>query len=504
MTTTQSRNHYRSSSYFLPDDERLGAAEFTPVPTLPHQRLASISTPTSSRARFRVREDDASPSADDIDSSEDARARDNNHRQQSNLERYNKLFGRVKDGEGSVKVPFPGTPVIITTPSESPSPPLQFQRPPFSATARWPSRPSLKSASSTSEIPTFRSLSSHPTPAPPSPPFPLQVPRPPLSTTAKRLSRPSLKSTSSAPEVPTLRSLSSHPTSSPPLPLQVPPPPSSATAKRPSRPSLKSTASTPEIPTLRSLSSHQVRFEDDEHIATVRIFNPAGRPRSVSGGCLEDTETETEGEWLALGAWKGSSPVIPSTPPKPPPLPTLTLLSSPIPADPPLTLSFPPNILLTSLSLKSHPNTVTLHGALLVLNRVYEKHVSVRFTLDNWATISEVQAGWKGEGILPSGWANKLTSASLPPPAYDTFTFQIQLSDRQRHDLTLRTLYFCARFSDPTGGEWWDNNNKKNYWVKFVERASPATRPRLTMGRSYSAESGYVEMIEKCAFCRLW
>jgi hypothetical protein len=48
---------------------------------------------------------------------------------------------------------------------------------------------------------------------------------------------------------------------------------------------------------------------------------------------------------------------------------------------------------------------VTLTGSLLVRNLAYEKHVSVRFTLDDWHTTSEVKASYK-ESIerLPERW----------------------------------------------------------------------------------------------------
>ncbi|KAF8515835.1 putative phosphatase regulatory subunit-domain-containing protein [Hysterangium stoloniferum] len=288
------------------------------------------------------------------------------------------------------------------------------------------------------------------------------------------------------------------PTSTSPTDPPAPPPRPPTTTKKPTRPSLKSSNSSPTIPTMSSPHEpphKNVHFCDDAHLASVRVFHKAGRPRSVSTGD-EDTETETEGEASASSNWDDITTEITTKLP-PHPNNSLSLVSESIPI-PPLLSEMPlepPPILLTSLTL--HPPTLSLHGTLLALNVAYEKHVSIRFTLDEWATTSEVRAGWKGEGVLPSQWARHVPPNR--PYSYDTFTCHIDLSHLHPKTLCNRTLLFCARYATGTGNEWWDNNNGKNYWGKIVEDASAASsakggyvggytaRSPHTMGRSLSA-----------------
>ncbi|KAF8573606.1 carbohydrate-binding module family 21 protein [Ramaria rubella] len=99
--------------------------------------------------------------------------------------------------------------------------------------------------------------------------------------------------------------------------------------------------------------------------------------------------------------------------------------------------------------------TLTLRGTLLILNISYEKRVSIRFTLDDWLTASEVGVSYCRAGVLPVEWAHCVgdgaclpsfffmlmpvlapmlisrlmlfTSTHPADPAYDTLTFTISL-----------------------------------------------------------------------------
>ncbi|KAH6911016.1 hypothetical protein BKA70DRAFT_1423771 [Coprinopsis sp. MPI-PUGE-AT-0042] len=114
-----------------------------------------------------------------------------------------------------------------------------------------------------------------------------------------------------------------------------------------------------------------------------------------------------------------------------------------------------------------------LEGTLLVRNVAYEKHVSVRFTLDDWHTTSEVKAAYRESlGSLPDKWRSWVLgdrSSSTPsspstssedkipaaPPAgsnpqWDRFSFSINLSDYARgRSLSSRTLWLVARYAVP-------------------------------------------------------
>ncbi|KAF5332639.1 hypothetical protein D9611_005380 [Ephemerocybe angulata] len=110
---------------------------------------------------------------------------------------------------------------------------------------------------------------------------------------------------------------------------------------------------------------------------------------------------------------------------------------------------------------------VKLEGTLLVRNVAYEKHVSVRFTLDEWHTTSEVKAGYEESlGCLPEGWVGVMrgdrppsnnTSSAPPPsvaagtnPQWDRFAFSIDLSDYARsRSLVNRKMWMVVRYAVP-------------------------------------------------------
>jgi hypothetical protein len=107
-----------------------------------------------------------------------------------------------------------------------------------------------------------------------------------------------------------------------------------------------------------------------------------------------------------------------------------------------------------------------LLGTVLVQNLAFEKRVSIRFTTDGWPTKSEVAA-------------NYMQPADPPPDPRtiecDRFAFSIKLGDiRDRIDLEL-----CVRYALLGGkeGEWWDNNEAKNYHVQFESKVVVPTIP---------------------------
>ncbi|KAL7978825.1 hypothetical protein Chor_013314 [Crotalus horridus] len=97
------------------------------------------------------------------------------------------------------------------------------------------------------------------------------------------------------------------------------------------------------------------------------------------------------------------------------------------------------------------PEAAGLRGAVRVLNLAYEKSVSVRYSLNRWASCNEVPAAY------------------LPPPAAapdgrtDRFAFHLPVGA----GTTL--LEFAVRYR-VAGAEYWDNNEGHNYKLRGRQR----------------------------------
>lgn len=315
------------------------------------------------------------------------------------------------------------------------------------------------------------------------------------------------------------RSPSPPPLSSPPITSPRPQPSRASSILlpngKPLKSSLKSSSSTLSITTppiepqrtnnylhLRSRSEpstptahapKNVHFPDtDIGLASIRIFSRSARPTAVS---TPDDETETEGEDQPSSGFP--FPKIPSAIPN---IEMDTAISSVVPVT-----NHPPhaNILIESLTFSQASSKGVnphLSGTLLVRNLAYEKHVAVRFTLDEWQTISEVRAQYVVSVpslpplfSLSSSSSSKKTVGDLialgtDNCGWDRFSFIIRLED-YAHSLGSRVLWLAARYrvhstylasstevSGP-GGEWWDNNNGGNYRVAF--RAARPTPSRI-------------------------
>ena len=101
----------------------------------------------------------------------------------------------------------------------------------------------------------------------------------------------------------------------------------------------------------------------------------------------------------------------------------------------------------------------------------------MRFTLDDWRTTSEVICKYVASlPSLPPPFPTPHTHGDQvgPSSTWDRFSFTINLEDFERK-LHEKTMFVVARFSSPGVGEWWDNNDAKNYCVRFQKRVS--TRP---------------------------
>ncbi|KAH9854316.1 hypothetical protein C2E23DRAFT_875289 [Lenzites betulinus] len=281
---------------------------------------------------------------------------------------------------------------------------------------------------------------------------------------------------------------------------------------KPLKSSLKSSASSPNIsdmpvkhvraqsaPSTPNTNKNVHFAEKDSGLETVRVYNRTGKPASLSKPPGEETETETEAE---------SSfpfPLLPSSP-----LTTAPTLMHEI--DPSAERTYPipkanpspyANVFLETLALpRTRPPT--LRGTVLVRNLAFEKVVAVRFTLDEWQTTSEVlckhvvslpglpppfpRARTMGDvaGSIATGQNSDEDEAS--GPTWDRFSFTIRLEDYEAK-LTERTLYLVVRYNPGNGGEWWDNNDSRNYRVGFRRApASPLPSPSLALGLAHSQQ----------------
>ncbi|KAG6380636.1 putative phosphatase regulatory subunit-domain-containing protein [Boletus reticuloceps] len=260
--------------------------------------------------------------------------------------------------------------------------------------------------------------------------------------------------------------------------------------------SLKSSTSPPQARRThhRSCSepptTKRVHFpEKDDALATIRVYDRS-HPAALSNLANDNDDlTETEGEVAPSARF---------------PFPSLSSVldyeidptkSFPVPSNP----SPSADLLLESLNLSSSPSTSTttkpvLTGSILVCNLAFEKHVAVRFTLDDWETVSEVGAHYVESLSLPP---SQILPPQSPPIMSDTihqrgrgwdrFAFTIHLEGDTRSWST-RTLWLAARYRigstypEPgssqygLGGEWWDNNGGRNYRIGF--------RPAITAPRS--------------------
>jgi hypothetical protein len=226
------------------------------------------------------------------------------------------------------------------------------------------------------------------------------------------------------------------------------------------------------MPVTPAFGPKNVHFKEKEDgLETVRLFRRTGKPVSVSKP-TSDTETETEPEPSGfpfphvLGSSSSSLTEIATC--------------SPIPARDPSPYA---NVHLESVTLPPARPPV-LRGTILVRNIVFEKQVGVRFTLDEWTTVSEVLATYTGPvgplETLAGTNQGKTVGDLIGPKAatgWDRFNFAIRLEDYEAY-LWQRTLFLVTRYSAPGVGEFWDNNSGENYRITFRSYTGPVQPER--------------------------
>jgi hypothetical protein len=115
-------------------------------------------------------------------------------------------------------------------------------------------------------------------------------------------------------------------------------------------------------------------------------------------------------------------------------------------------------------------------GSVAVANIAYEKKLICRFTVDDWRTISEVEAEF----------SYSIPSASNTSLQYDRFIFTINHTDFT--ELENKTLSFCLRY-EVNDEIFWDNNDQADFHVTFRRRRQH--RRRLT---TYANLSSLVDL----------
>lgn len=168
---------------------------------------------------------------------------------------------------------------------------------------------------------------------------------------------------------------------------------------------------------------------------------------------------------LHLNTFRGSPHLLPgkygNTAPKPEW--ELHLVNFPL-------LSYHTNIMLCNMRVFLERvflsvDTKYLLGQVAVKNFTYEKKVTVRYTLDNWATIVEIPCMYVLD-VLPV----------LKAHNYDRFVFKTPIDTFfNGFGGTARggaTCQLCVKFSTPDA-KYWDNNDGKNYLFRLRQTPRP-------------------------------
>lgn len=204
----------------------------------------------------------------------------------------------------------------------------------------------------------------------------------------------------------------------------------------------------------------------DDHLETVRRFKRSGKPAHLL--TMSDTETESDQVPESFPFPIFSAPVS---------LAKYILHADPIPSIVPVR-----GVVVEDV----HLDGFRLVGSLLVTNISYVKDVTVRFTLDDWRTTSEVLGEYKSSiDSLPSSFKREDNPGEND--SWDRFVFTIKLEDYAA-TLATRTLYLAARYA-AAGQEWWDNNGGRNYCLQFTRGAFVISYwqiPRFTNSLAYS------------------
>ncbi|GAA5878977.1 hypothetical protein JCM8547_008681 [Rhodosporidiobolus lusitaniae] len=223
------------------------------------------------------------------------------------------------------------------------------------------------------------------------------------------------------------------------------------------RPSLKADTSRRDFSKPRSAPAtptcpKYVHF--DTQLEHVKHFLAQQRPAAVSrSGSPVETETEDEPEAFPFPAMATAQAG------------TVKLV---LPNFPPPSSRLGSDCYVESLNMTSDGKSI--RGVVHVQNLAFEKWVAVRFTLDNWQTVSEVSAEHH---------------ESLPGGKSDRFAFVIRLQDLLAR-IEEKTMFLAVRYT-VGGKEIWDNNDNQNYRIEFKRMPPPPAAIRAAQAQAANA-----------------
>ncbi|KAG8962892.1 Protein phosphatase 1 regulatory subunit 3D [Tulasnella sp. 425] len=245
-----------------------------------------------------------------------------------------------------------------------------------------------------------------------------------------------------------------------------------------------------------------VHFASEKSVLeSVVVFSKGARPQSLSNPDGYDSESETEGYDAPVGS--GSRYPFPAMPKNE----IVPKLDEAVSSEVPMKRALSSNgygvsderhfVYLETIVLPA-TRPPTLRGSVLVRDVAFQKRVAVKFTLDDWQTISEVSCTYSVSlpnipppfsssgslftpshsrsaivsGIPSSGLSSNLPISNRKSEPWSRFTFAIKLEEIE-WTLPNKRMFLVVRYQVPSqwgwesGGEWWDNNADKSYELAF-------------------------------------
>lgn len=120
-------------------------------------------------------------------------------------------------------------------------------------------------------------------------------------------------------------------------------------------------------------------------------------------------------------------------------------------------------VYVESIFLSTDKNT--LLGHIAVKNIAFEKYVNIKYSIDDWKTVTVVAAEYNDD-----------VRRKRRQQGYDRFTFAINMGDFPQHAIKTKSIFFCVGYWT-NGQEFWDNNNGRNYQVDFTRVTKVKSSP---------------------------